>query len=135
MRRGPRGSPTYDELGYELDYEYIIRASRIPRGRDVGSKRAEQKTEKEARDRERKAEIMGRPCTVETVCETVAWDGRVARDLGKAFHEVGVEEYEKWAAKGFEVQEGEFVDLGKEEEKRLLRVQTGSALRKGSKSR
>ncbi|KAL8641498.1 MAG: hypothetical protein Q9228_001708 [Teloschistes exilis] len=108
---GPRGSPTYDELGYELDYEYIVRASRIPRGRDAGSKREEYKTKKEAKDRERKAEIMGRPCTMETVCETVELDDRVARDLGKAFHEVGVEEYEEWAEKGFRVKEGEFVDL------------------------
>lgn len=134
-QRSPR-LPTYDELGYELDYDYIIRGSRVPRGRNVGSKRQEQKTEKDARDRERKAEIMGRPCTTDTVCETVAWDDRVARDLGKAFHEVGVEEYEEWVRKGFEVREGEFEGLGKEEEEeRLLGLQTGSALRKGSKRR
>ncbi|KAL8664187.1 MAG: hypothetical protein Q9202_003265 [Teloschistes flavicans] len=100
-------SPT-PEPSYELDYEYIIRASRVPRDPDFGSKRAEQETEKDAWDQERKADIMGRPCTNDTLSETVAWDHRVAKDLGKAFHEVGVEEYEEWVEKGFKVSEVEF---------------------------
>ncbi|KAI4246090.1 MAG: hypothetical protein LQ352_006449 [Teloschistes flavicans] len=84
-----------------VEKEYIIRASRVPRDPDLGSKRAEQKTEKDARDQERKAEIMGRPCTNDMLSETVAWYDRVAKDLGKAFHEVGVEEYKEWVEKGF----------------------------------
>lgn len=30
-----------------------------------------------------------------------AWDDRVAKDLGSAFHEVGMEKYEKRQGKGF----------------------------------
>lgn len=78
---------------------------------------------------------MGRPCTNDMLSETVAWYDRVAKDLGKAFHEVGVEEYKEWVEKGFKVSEVEFLDLPKEEEERLLKLQTGSALRKGSKRR
>lgn len=67
--------------------------------------------------------------------EGAAWDDRVARDLGKAFHEVGVEEYEEWAKKGFKVQEGEFENPSEEERERLLKLRIGCALRKGSKHR
>ncbi|KAL9065790.1 MAG: hypothetical protein Q9161_008015 [Pseudevernia consocians] len=36
-----------------------------------------------------------------------AWDDRVARDLGIAYHEVGIEEYEEWQKKGFKAKKGD----------------------------
>lgn len=131
LQKGPRGSPTYDELGYELDYDYIVKCSGRPRR---PGKRAEEKTDQTMKDGARKAEIMGRPDDVR-VQEGAAWDDRVARDLGKAFHEVGMEEYEEWAKKGFELKDGEFDDPSEEEKERLMKLQSGSALRKGSKHR
>lgn len=131
LQKGPRGSPTYDELGYELDYDYILKCSGQPRR---PGKRAEEKMDQKMKDGARKAEIMGRPDDVR-VQEGAAWDDRVAKDLGKAFHEVGMEEYEEWATKGFKIKEGEFEDPSEEEKERLMKLQSGCALRKGSKHR
>jgi hypothetical protein len=64
-----------------------------------------------------------------------AWDYRVARDLGKAFHEVGMEEYEEWKRKGFKVEAGEFDNLSEKEQRRLTDLSIGSAMRVGSKRR
>ncbi|KAL8658763.1 MAG: hypothetical protein Q9226_000788 [Calogaya cf. arnoldii] len=133
LQRGPRGSPTYDELGYELDYDYIANhTGRRPRA--VPTKRGQEKLEQSQRGDERKAEIMGRPADM-NVPEGAAWDDRVANDLGKAFHEVGMEEYEEWAKKGFKIKKGEFDDPSEEEKERLFKLQKGCALRKGSKHR
>ncbi|CAO1602416.1 hypothetical protein XANCAGTX0491_006028 [Xanthoria calcicola] len=131
LQKGPRGSPTYDELGYELDYDYILKTSGRPRR---PGKRAEAKMDRAIKDDARKAEIMGRSEDAR-MQEGAAWDDRVARDLGKAFHEVGVEEYEEWAKKGFKVQDGEFENPSDEERERLLKLRIGCALRKGSKHR
>ncbi|KAL8769869.1 MAG: hypothetical protein Q9209_004307 [Squamulea sp. 1 TL-2023] len=129
LRKSPRGSPTYDEMGYELDFDYILKSSGRPR---PISKRAQQRLEQKEKDSERKAEIIGRP---KNTLEETAWDDRVARDLGKAFHEVGMDEYEEWKAKGFTVKKGEFDDPTEEEKERLKKLLRGCALRKGSKHR
>lgn len=131
LQKGLRGSPTYDELGYELDYDYILKTSGRPRR---PGKRTEEKMDRAIKDDARKAEIMGRPEDAR-LQEGAAWDDRVARDLGKAFHEVGLEEYEEWAKKGFQVREGEFENPSEEEKERLLKLRIGCALRKGSKHR
>ncbi|KAL8728226.1 MAG: hypothetical protein Q9166_005529 [cf. Caloplaca sp. 2 TL-2023] len=129
LQKGPRGSPTYDELGYELGYDYIVQCSGRPR---PVSKRGQERLEQKQKDSERKAEIMGRRYNG---IEETAWDDRVARDLGKAYHEVGMEEYEDWAKKGFTIEEGEFENPSEEEKERLKKLMIGCALRKGSKHR
>ena len=63
-----------------------------------------------------------------------AWDDRVARDLGSAYHEVGMEEYEEWQKKGFKAKKGDF-DLSKKEQDRRMDLTSGCALRMGSKHR
>ncbi|KAL8995213.1 MAG: hypothetical protein Q9169_005001 [Polycauliona sp. 2 TL-2023] len=131
LRKGRTGSPTYDELGYELDYDYILKCSLGPRRAGA---RSDKKMDQGQKDDARKSEIMGRPDDVR-IQEGAAWDDRVARDLGKAFHEVGIEEYEEWAMKGFKIQDGEFENPSEEEEARLLKLRSGCALRKGSKHR
>lgn len=59
----------------------------------------------------------------------------MARDLGIAFHEVGMEEFEEWKEKGFSGRPTEYKDLGKKEQDRLMGLMTGSAMRKGSRRR
>lgn len=58
-----------------------------------------------------------------------AWEDRVAKDLGKAFHDVGMEEYEEWKRKGFKVDAEEFKDLS------LMNLAMGSAMKVWSKRR
>lgn len=140
-RKGLKGSPTYDTLGYELDKEYIIKkvSNRVSSARSAWGPKAMEKFAKERRDTERKAEILGLAKSYDNISsyDQMAWDDKVARDLGKAYHEVGIEEYEEWKSKGFKIKEGELEleNIPEEEKARISRVATGSAFRKGSKHR
>ena len=128
--KGPRGSPTYDELGFELDYEEIVKRSRRPRPL---SGKALAKLDEKRKERARKADVLGvEPEKFSGIAENHL-DDRVARDLGLAFHEVGMEEFEKWHRRGFKVDYEDLVNVSQEEKDRVLKLQTGSALRKGSK--
>lgn len=118
-RKGPRGSPTFDELGYELDYELVAQEG------------IEFDFEKQEKEERRKAEIMG----ILRFEFSPHWDERVARDLGIAYHEVGMEEYEQWRQRGFKIKPGEFENPSQEERDRILKIRRGSLLRKGSKRR
>lgn len=132
-RKGLKGSPTYDRLGFELDKEYIIKYTG-GRPRPLSDKALDRFSQQD-KDKERKAEILGLSIKgVHGTMET-AWDDRVARDLGMAFHEVGMEEYEMWGRRGFKVNKEDFENLGEEERERLSNLMQGSALRKGSKHR
>ena len=128
LRKGPDGSPTRDELGYELDYDYISKTRGHAR-----DKRGFALFHARQRDGDRKAEIMG----LDQVSFGAKWEAvgtdRVARDLGLAFHEVELEQYEEWRRRGFHLAPGEFDDISKEEIDRLARLQSGCAFRKGSK--
>lgn len=83
-----------------------------------------QRCEENSKERERKADIIGideekrGAVTAETV-----WDDRIARYLGIAFHEVGIEEYEEWQKRGFHVDPGEFDNLPQVEKDRLGELQ------------
>jgi len=91
-RKRLNGSPTYDELGYELDKEFSIKHTG-GRPRPLG-KRALERLEQKGKDRERKAKILGMKDSGDVRNED-AWDDRVARDLGITFHKVGMKEYEE----------------------------------------
>ena len=137
-RKGLDGSPTYDELGFELDKEYIIKHTG-GRPRPLG-KRAEKHLDQKRVDGERKREMMfGKGADAgegeSRVGREEQWDDRVARDLGIAFHEVGMEEYEEWVGRGFKVEGREFENPSREERDRVMGLMCGSALRKGSKHR
>ena len=130
-RKGLKGSPTYDKLGFELDKEYIIKHTG-GRPRPPGGKALDRLKQKR-KDREKKAEIIG-VLGDDNLIHEDAWDDRVARDLGIAYHEVGMEEYEEWQKKGFKAKKEDF-DLSKDDQDRLMDLTSGSALRKGSKRR
>lgn len=132
LRKGPQGSPTYDEAGYELDFDYVLKASRRPRR--LG-KRGMEKLRQDRKQGERKRELMEVTDEQARKFYMGAMDNKVAKDLGIAYHEVGIEEYEEWHKKGFRRKEGELENLDDEERKRLDKLVPGCALRKGSKHR
>ncbi len=140
-RKGLNGSPTYDTLGYELDKEYIIKklSNRVPSARSARGKKAMDHFDQARKKTERKAELLGLSKSYNYISpfDQMAWDDKVARDLGIAYHEVGVEEFEEWKSKGFSVKEGELEldNIPEEERERITKLATGSALRKGSKHR
>ena len=129
-RKGPRGSPTYDELGFELDYEKVAKSIRRPRplsGKALAGLDADMK------NTERKAKVLGvAPEEFSNIAENHL-DDRIARDLGLAFHEVGMEEFEEWNRRGFKVDYKDLTNVSQEETDRVYRLMVGSALRKGSK--
>lgn len=110
-------------MGYELDYDFVANRSR------------KQRTKLDEREEQtkRKADLIGY-ADLDGVQEP-ACDNKVAHDLGIAFHEVGMEEYEEWHKKGFRVKPGEFDNIPREEYDKLVKVMEGSAFRKGSKRR
>ncbi len=140
-RKGLNGSPTYDTLGYELDKEYIIKktSNRMPSARSAWGKKAMDHFAKQRRETKRKVELLGLDKSENNISpfDEFAWCDKVARDLGIAYHLVGMEEYEEWKRQGFSVKEGELEreNIPEEERERISRLATGSALRKGSKHR
>ncbi|KAK3175298.1 hypothetical protein OEA41_002545 [Lepraria neglecta] len=103
-------------------------------GRSAWGKKAMNDFEQKRKDRKRKAVILfGKGADDGSVLVEDAWGDRVAKDLGKAFHDIGMEEYEEWKRKGFKVDAEEFEDLSKEEKERLMDLATGIAMRVGSK--
>lgn len=132
LARGPNGPPVYDELGYEMDYAKVLQAQRPISRRSRGSKKYEAMMERSAREQERKREIMGTPKDNVSAMTLMAWDDRVARELGKPTHRVEMEDYEELARRGFQAKLGEFEakNISKEECDRISREATGSAFRK-----
>lgn len=130
LNKGPNGSPTYDSLGYELDYHAIAAASRRPRARS--GKKYMEMLERGQNEDDRKAELMGMNRNEVSAFSMMAWDDRVSRDLGIPYHKVQMEHFEEWYEKGFRAQPGEFnsKNITPEEDKRILKLAVGSAFRK-----
>lgn len=123
VQKGPEGSPTYDHLGYELDY-YKCAGIR-PRGR----RRRKDVAELDLRD---KAKIMRMDKDKVSAFVLMAWEDRIARDLGKPFHKVEDADFLEWQARGFAANEDDFdpKKIGKAEHDRITELATGSAFRK-----
>ena len=130
LNKGPNGSPTYDGLGYELDYHAVAAASRRPRARS--GKKYMEMLERGQNEDDRKAELMGMDRNQVSAFSMMAWDDRVSRDLGIPYHKVKMEHFEEWYEKGFRAQPGEFSskNLTPEEVKRIDKLAIGSAFRK-----
>ena len=132
IRRGPMGEPIYDTQGFELDYEKVSKATKLPRKRTRNSKAHMKMVEQRLSDDRSIKEIIG--LSVGDVCATVlmAAQDRVARDLDMPYHKVEVEHYRSWKALGFHVDPETFKleNISEPERDRLLSLATGSALRK-----
>lgn len=59
------------------------------------------------------------------------WRDRVSKDLNIPWHKVKVPEFEKWDKMGFpKAKKGEYQNQTTEERDRMMRMMTGSSLRK-----
>lgn len=137
FKKGPRGSPTYDEAGFQLDYEKVAEWMKpkaynkesIMRGMDRAIEQAKS-------DEARMAEIFFRPGTAPKdfrATEKDFWRDKVSKDLGIPFHKVDVKAFEEWEKRGFEKQspsDWEWKGFSEEEKKRISRLQIGASLRK-----
>jgi len=86
---------------------------------------------REVEERKRKGEIMGTPEEKQSALTSIAWDDRVARELGIMYHKVEMKHFEELSRRGFVAKEGEFeaVNMSEEEKNRLTTLATGSAFR------
>jgi hypothetical protein len=62
----------------------------------------------------------------------MAWEDRVARELGKPYHKVVMEDFEEVHRRGIKYQPDEFVDANmlKKETERISKLATGIVFRK-----
>jgi len=126
---GPNGPPVYDELGFLLSYQKCCRAWGRPR-RSLGAKYFAMLDQKAA-ESECKREIMGTAREKVSALTYMAWDDRVARELGIMYHQVEMKHFEILAQRGFVGKEGEFEasNMSEEERERLTVLAAGSAFR------
>lgn len=82
-------------------------------------------------ERARKLEIMGTRREHVSALTYMAWEDRVARELGIPYHKVEMKHFEELASRRFIPKEGEFeaVNMSEEERERLSRLCTGAAFR------
>jgi hypothetical protein len=130
MRKGPHGPPTFDNLGYEMDYKTVIGSMSRPRG-GRGGKKYMDMLARESAERKRKAEIMGKDDAKSSPMNWSAWQDRIARDLDIPYHTVKIAEFEEWHRRGYRAEPGEMENrFSEEENNRLNRLSGGSAFRK-----
>jgi hypothetical protein len=88
--------------------------------------------QKEREEQIRKCEIMGTPREQVSAMTLMAWDDRVARELGIDYHKVEMKHFEELKRRGFVAQEGEFEakNISEEERERITTLATGSAFRR-----
>lgn len=86
--------------------------------------------DQQAREDERRGEIMMIPKEQVPAFIYSFWDDKVARDLGKPFHKVVFEDFEEWQRKGFSGAPGELTNLSQEERDRISKLSIGAGLTK-----
>jgi hypothetical protein len=128
---GPNGPKVYDELGFELFYEKCAGINRGAIRRPRGQKYYDMLDERDL-ENARKREIMGTKKENVSALTSMAWDDRVARELGIPYHKVEMKHFEELAKRGFVGKEGEFeaVNMSEEEKERITKLTIGSAFRK-----
>jgi hypothetical protein len=127
----PTQAPIYDSLGYELSPTRIQRASRRYR-KPSNYEAYEARMQKDRKEQIRKCEIMGTPREKVSAMTLMAWDDRVARELGIEYHKVEMKHFEELKRRGFVAKEGEFKasNMSKEERERITTLATRSAFRR-----
>jgi len=137
--KGPNGSPTYDQSGFQLDYFKVaewMKPKRINKNRAQRMRKQEKYTKKRADDLDRMNALFflgGQgPSKGENSYVELLIKDKVSKDLGMPFHRIGVAEVEEWARRGFPREDPKaYVDatVTEEEKKRILFLLGGGSLR------
>ena len=134
-KKGPHGSPTYDEAGFQLDYDKVAEWMRpkaynkksMVNGMERHLKRVEQERAKMAAIFFVGGEAPGNKFDTTDKC----WSDRVSKDLGVPWHKVNPKTFEDWEKHGFEKQNSEdWKEVTEEERKRMNKMLCGASLRK-----
>jgi hypothetical protein len=134
--KGPKGSPTFDKSGFELDWEKVAHwmepkpynKAKMIRGMDRAVEKAQSDAKLMAEIFFEKGEVPENP---EYGGGKEYWKDRVSKDLNVPWHRVGVEHFNEWEKKGFKkARKGEYENPSEVERKRMLRLMSGASLRK-----
>ena len=134
-KKGRQGSPTYDEAGFQLDYDKVAEWMR-PKAYNKKSmvNGMERHLKRVGEEKAKMATIFfvgGEAADNEFGTTDDYWKDRVSKDLGVPWHKVDPKAFEEWEKKGFEKQNAEdWKDFTEEEQKRMLRMLGGASLRK-----
>jgi hypothetical protein len=135
--KGRDGSPTYDNAGFELDYDKVVewrKPVRYSKRKMVGG--MEKRLAKEENERKLMSELFFEEMpndsngTLSKVKEYVK--DHVSRDLGIPWHQITSDTVKMWRAKGFQPVKFEhwWKEPTAEENKRFLKMLSGASLRK-----
>ena len=134
-KKGPRGRPTYDGAGFQLDYDKV--ADRMkPRAYNKKSMvdGMEKHLKKVEQERAKMAAIFfvdGKGPGNKFDTNERYWCDKVSKDLDVPWHKVDSKTFEEWENKGFEKQSAEdWEEVSEEDRKRMNRMGQGSLLRK-----
>ncbi|KAI1624352.1 hypothetical protein EDD37DRAFT_650232 [Exophiala viscosa] len=138
--KGPNGSPTYDQSGFQFDYFRVaewMKPMRVNKNRAQRVRKQERHFKKHADDLDRINALFfldGQgPSKGENNYVELLIKDKVSKDLGIPFHHIGVAEVEEWARRGFPKQDPRAyvaATMTEEEKKRLLFLLRGASLRK-----
>ena len=136
FKKGPKGSPTYDKSGFQLDYEKVAYWME-PKSYNKASmmRNMDRSIDKRCADEKRMAEIFFEkgeaPANLKYSNNADYWKDRVSKDLGGPWHKIEVEHFEEWEKRGFrKARRGEYETFSKEERDRMVRMMSGASLRK-----
>ena len=132
VRRGPHGSPVRDHLGYELDYDKVMKARRgLGRKKKMYGPKHENIIDDGRIEEEKKRMIMGTSKGEVSATTLSAWQDRVSRDLGVPYHMIEMGHFEEWRRKGFKADPVEFEakNISEADDIRIWNLTLGSAFR------
>ncbi|OAL03090.1 hypothetical protein IQ06DRAFT_375735 [Phaeosphaeriaceae sp. SRC1lsM3a] len=135
--KGPQGSPTYDEAGFQLDYDKVAQwmkpqaynKSKMVRG-------MERRVEEAKREEEKIFEMFFQePPKDAAKFSSFAKDylkDHVSKDLSLPFHQIKSEQVKSWRDKGFQPVRYEewWKEPNAEEKKRMMKMYGGASMRK-----
>ncbi|TVY82924.1 hypothetical protein LSUE1_G002266 [Lachnellula suecica] len=133
---GPKGSPTYDKSGFELDYHKVAEWMKPkPYNKSAMMNGMDRAVERARTEEKRMAEIFFEkgeaPADLAYSTNAGYWKDRVSKDLNVPWHKVGVPQFEEWEKKGFKkARRGEYENFSEEDRERQMRLLSGASLRK-----
>ncbi|KAI8960350.1 hypothetical protein F5Y11DRAFT_330310 [Daldinia sp. FL1419] len=136
-KKGPKGSPTYDSAGFQLDWKKVDDWMR-PRAYNKGSivNGMTKRIEKEMREKREMFDIFfvdGKPPDAELSTDVLEYlRDHVSKDLGVPWHQIGPKHLAEWAEKGFQKQKAEewWREPNEMERLRMSKMESGCELRK-----
>lgn len=138
--KGPKGSATYDENGFELDYQKVaewMKPKSVASVRPTPAKirRQEARFARLKEEQREMTKIFWEPGAAPKEGDWHQYGDlirdKVSKDLGIPWHKVWLKEFQEWESRGFaKAKKGEFMTMTAGDRKRYLGLLTGASLRK-----